>query len=161
MNPIPEKLLDFTAACEAREQLRASGKSVVLTNGCFDLLHVGHVFSLKNAKKFGDSLWVAMNSDGSVRALKGPKRPIFKERERAYVLSALEVVGGIFIFNGAELADEILKFRPDVYVKSADYCEKTLNPLEREALRCAGAEVKFVPFLGGVSTTSTIGKILQ
>ena len=156
---IPKKLFTIDSACVERERLRNIGKKVVLTNGCFDLLHVGHVSSLENARKFGDSLWIALNSDKSIKNLKGNSRPIFCEKERAYMLSALEVVDGIFIFGGDRLVDEILWFRPDIYVKSGDYTSDNLDPSEHKALISVEAEIKFVPFVSGFSTTSTIRKI--
>ena len=156
---IPKKLFTIDSACVERERLRNIGKKVVLTNGCFDLLHVGHVSSLENARKFGDSLWIALNSDKSIKKLKGASRPIFSEKERAYMLSALEVVDGIFIFSENRLVDEILQFRPDIYVKSGDYTLDNLDPSEHKALISVGAEIKFVSFVSGFSTTSTIRKI--
>ena len=156
---IPKKLFTTESACDERERLRSIGKKVILTNGCFDLLHVGHVSSLESARAFGDSLWVALNSDESVKKLKGDSRPIFSEKERAYMLSALEVVDGIFIFGGNRLADEILRFRPDIYMKSGDYTLNNLDPKEHKALISVGAEIKFVPFVSGFSTTSIIKKI--
>ncbi|MDR0693509.1 MAG: adenylyltransferase/cytidyltransferase family protein [Puniceicoccales bacterium] len=158
MDPIPSKLFNFSNACVIREKLRGKNQKVVLTNGCFDVLHVGHIFSLENAKKLGDSLWVALNSDMSVKALKGDKRPIFTERMRAYALSALSAVDGIFIFNGNRLNDEILRFRPDVYAKSGDYTIDTLDLSEREALQTVGAAIHFLPFMEGFSSTSIVGK---
>ncbi|MDR1433046.1 MAG: adenylyltransferase/cytidyltransferase family protein [Puniceicoccales bacterium] len=159
MDLAASKLFEFREACARRESLRASGKRVVLTNGCFDLLHAGHVFSLKSAEKLGDSLWVAINSDASVGALKGNGRPIFNEKMRAYVLSALEVVSGIFVFGGKRLTSEILAFKPDVYAKSGDYSMEKLDSGERDALQSAGVEIHFVPFLDGFSTTSMVERI--
>ncbi|MDR1528444.1 MAG: adenylyltransferase/cytidyltransferase family protein [Puniceicoccales bacterium] len=158
MDLIPSKLFDFSNACAIREKLRGENRKVVLTNGCFDVLHVGHIFSLENAKKLGDSLWVALNSDMSVKALKGDKRPIFTEKMRAYSLSAMSVVDGIFIFNGSRLNDEILHFHPDIYAKSGDYTIDTLDYAEREALQTIGAKIHFLPFIEGFSTTSIISK---
>ncbi|MDR2432420.1 MAG: adenylyltransferase/cytidyltransferase family protein [Puniceicoccales bacterium] len=160
MNLIPSKLFNFSNACGIREKLREENQKVVLTNGCFDVLHPGHIFSLENAKKLGDSLWVALNSDMSVKALKGDKRPIFTEKMRAYILSALSVVDGIFIFNGSRLTDEILHFHPDIYAKSGDYTIDTLDLSERKALQTIGAEIHLLPFIKGLSTTSIIGKFL-
>jgi rfaE bifunctional protein nucleotidyltransferase chain/domain len=175
MQLVANKLFEFSEACVRREELRKDRKVVALTNGCFDLLHAGHVFSLESAKASCDSLWIALNSDSSVRSLKCgdanffPKnaasksrtadRPIFGELERAYVLSALKVVDGIFIFHGTRLAMEIVKFCPDIYVKSADYTLETLDPSEMKALQSIGATVKFVPFLEGFSSTSIVSKI--
>lgn len=132
---------------------------MVLTNGCFDLLHAGHVCSLENAAKQGDSLWVALNSDLSIRRLKGAFRPIFPEIVRAYILSALECVSGIFIFDGERLVREISLFKPDVYVKSGDYDLEKLDKMEFRALRDVRAEIKFVPFMEGLSTTAIISSI--
>ncbi|MDR3144052.1 MAG: adenylyltransferase/cytidyltransferase family protein [Puniceicoccales bacterium] len=159
MHPIPPKLFSFADACSVAQKLRNGGRRIVLTNGCFDIVHAGHVFALESAKKFGDSLWVAMNSDSSVRALKGNTRPIFGERARAYVLSALEAVDGIFIFDGKRLTDEILRFRPDVYVKSGDYSIDTLDTTELRALRTAAVQIQFVPFVSGFSTTAIVEKL--
>ena len=156
---IPKKLFTIDRACVERERLRNIGKKVVLTNGCFDLLHVGHVESLQNARDFGNSLWIDINSDKNVRKLNGDSLPIFSEEERAYMLSALEVIDGIFIFDGNRLIDEILQFKPDIYVKSGDYTLDNLDPSEHKALVSVGAEIKFVPFVPGFSTTSTIRKI--
>ncbi|MDR0595437.1 MAG: adenylyltransferase/cytidyltransferase family protein [Puniceicoccales bacterium] len=159
MHLIPKKLHSFQEACVLREQLRETGKRVVLTNGCFDLLHVGHVCSLESAAKHGDSLWVALNSDHSIKSLKGISRPIFTEINRAYTLSALECISGIFIFNGERLADEILLFKPDAYVKSGDYDLEKLDKSELRALRNVHAEIKFVPFMEGMSTSTIISAI--
>jgi rfaE bifunctional protein nucleotidyltransferase chain/domain len=155
----PTKLFEFSDACARREKLRKMGKRVVLTNGCFDLLHAGHVFSLEHARNLGDSLWVAVNSDASVRQLKGPSRPIFDEITRVYMLSALAVVDGIFIFPGQQLGDEILEFRPDVYAKSDDYTMERLNSREKEALDKIRAKICFIPFLEGFGTTAILQKV--
>lgn len=161
MNIIPQKLKTLEEACFEREQLRNDNKIVVLTNGCFDLLHAGHVMALQQAKSLGDSLWVAINSDDSVRALKGANRPVYTGIERAFLLSALTVVDGIFIFNNKRLTNEILLFKPDIYVKSGDYTIKDLNLDERTALEKINAKIVFTPFLSGHSTTSTIKNILS
>lgn len=161
MNISPQKLKTLEEACFEREQLRNDNKIVVLTNGCFDLLHAGHVMALQQAKSLGDSLWVAINSDDSVRALKGANRPVYTGIERAFLLSALTVVDGIFIFNNKRLTNEILLFKPDIYVKSGDYTIKDLNLDERTALERINAKIVFTPFLSGHSTTSTIKNILS
>jgi rfaE bifunctional protein nucleotidyltransferase chain/domain len=132
---------------------------LVLTNGCFDLLHAGHVYALEEAAKLGDILWVGINSDASVRRLKGPSRPIYNQNARAYLLTALNIVKDVFIFENTHLAQEISVLKPDVYVKSGDYTLETLNPLERKALEDYGAAIHFIPFLEGWSTTSTIKTI--
>ena len=142
-----------------REQLRLEGKRLVLTNGCFDLLHAGHVYSLQQAASQGDVLWVGLNSDESVRQLKGPARPIYPENARLYLLNALEYVHGIFLFNGTNLSKEMALIRPDVYVKSGDYTLDTLNKDEKQVLDACGAKIVFLPFLEGWSTSKTIKSI--
>ncbi|MDR1435294.1 MAG: adenylyltransferase/cytidyltransferase family protein [Puniceicoccales bacterium] len=142
----------------AKIRSQRQNRSIVLTNGCFDLLHVGHIFSLRQAAEFGE-LWIALNGDGSIRQLKGPSRPIIGEKERAYALAALECVAGIFIFNGQHLSRELEIFHPDIYVKSSDYNLETLNLEERSVLEKIGAEIKFVPLLRGFSTSMIVNKI--
>lgn len=153
------KLLMFTAATAAREKLRQAGKRVVLTNGVFDLLHTGHLYYLQQARALGDALFIALNADASVRALKGPTRPIQSEEQRAYALGALACVDAVFIFGTPRLDAEILGLRPDVYCKAGDYTLEKLDRTERTALENVGAEIKFLPFLPGFSTTALIGRI--
>ena len=142
-----------------REKIRESGKTFVLTNGCFDLLHCGHAYSLAEASKFGDYLWVAMNSDASVRKLKGTERPIVPEDQRAFLLTSLTCVSGVTLFENERLTQEILALEPDVYVKSSDYTEESIDPDEKNALLSVNASLKFVPFLSGNSTSSLIKRI--
>jgi rfaE bifunctional protein nucleotidyltransferase chain/domain len=149
----------FTAAIAARERLRAAGKRVVLTNGVFDLLHTGHLYYLQQARALGDALFIALNGDTSVRKLKGPHRPIQNEEERAYALAALTCVDAVFVFNTPRLDAEISALRPDVYCKAGDYTLEKLDPGERGALEKVGAQIKFLPFLPGFSTTALIKKI--
>ncbi len=153
------KLLTLDQAVAKREELRADGKTLVLTNGVFDLLHPGHLHCLKEARRLGEALFVALNSDESVRELKGPTRPVLGERERAYALGALWFVTGVVIFREKRLTKEILALKPDVYVKAGDYTLEKLDPEERSALQNAGAKIEFMPFLPGFSTTSLIEKI--
>ncbi|MDR3317593.1 MAG: adenylyltransferase/cytidyltransferase family protein [Puniceicoccales bacterium] len=150
------KLFSLEEAVKIREQRR--DRNIVLTNGCFDLLHMGHIFSLQQAAEFGE-LWVALNSDASIRQLKGMTRPIIVEQERAYMLAALECVSGIFIFNGQRLTHELENFHPDIYVKSADYTIETLNSNERAVLEKMGIKIQFVDLLEGCSTSKIIQKI--
>ena len=145
-----DKLADY------RARLKESGKTLVLTNGCFDLLHAGHIYALEQAASYGDVLWVGLNSDASVKCLKGSKRPIYTEQERLYILNALECVQGVFIFNGSDLAQEMDSIKPDVYVKSGDYSLDRLNPKERFVLEYCNAKIIFTPFLPGKSTTHTL-----
>lgn len=153
------KLLTLDEAVAERAKLRAAGQRLVLTNGVFDLLHTGHLYYLRQARRLGDALYVAINSDESVRALKGPTRPVMSEEQRAYALGALGFVDGIVIFREKRLVPEIRALRPDVYCKAGDYTLEKLNPEERAELEQVGAEIRFLPFLPGFSTTNLIAKI--
>lgn len=153
------KILDLASAVAARETFRREQRRIVLTNGCFDLLHPGHLYFLQKARSLGDALFVALNGDHSVRALKGPLRPVLGEHERAYALSALACVDVVIIFNGSRLIPEIQALRPDLYAKAGDYTLDTLHAGEREALQTVGASIHFLPFLEGFSTTGLIQKI--
>ena len=153
------KLLTLADAVAARAKLRAAGKRVVLTNGIFDLLHTGHLFYLQQARALGDALFIALNSDASTRALKGPARPVQAEEQRAYALGALACVEGVLIFDTPRLTAEIRALRPDVYCKAGDYTLEKLNAEERTALEAVGARIEFLPFLAGFSTTALIAKI--
>ena len=136
-------------------------RTFVATNGCFDLLHPGHVSYLNDARQRGDFLWIFLNTSRSVRQLKGPQRPIQSDEERAYMLSNLSCVSGITFFDTARLTREILTFRPDIYVKASDYTLETLNAEERTALKSVHASIQFIPFLSGYSTTELIKKIQE
>ncbi|MBI4623712.1 MAG: adenylyltransferase/cytidyltransferase family protein [Verrucomicrobia bacterium] len=153
------KLLSLAGAVARREQLRAAGRRVVLTNGIFDLLHTGHLYSLQTARALGDALFVALNADASTRALKGPSRPVQTEAQRAYALGALACVDAVFIFNTPRLDAEIRALRPDIYCKAGDYTLAKLDPAERAALAAVGARIEFMPFLPGFSTTELIARI--
>jgi len=153
------KLFTLAQAVAARERLRTAGRKVVLTNGVFDLLHTGHLYYLQQARALGDALFIALNSDASVKVLKGPLRPVMNEEQRAYALAALACIDGILIFREPRLTAEILALRPDVYCKAGDYTLEKLNPQERAALESVGAQITFMPFLPGFSTTNLIAKI--
>ncbi|MDX2109294.1 MAG: adenylyltransferase/cytidyltransferase family protein [Verrucomicrobiota bacterium] len=159
MELINPKLFNLEEAVRQRSALRKRGAKLVLTNGCFDLLHPGHLFFLQGARQLGDALFVAVNGDASVKALKGPTRPILGEYERAYALAALSCVDGLVIFQSPRLDAEITALTPDIYSKAGDYSLDRLNPLERAALEKVGASIQFLPFLPGFSTTSLINKI--
>ena len=146
-------------AVAKRESFRAQDKKVVLTNGVFDLLHTGHLAYLQEARARGDALFVALNADTSVRALKGPLRPIQSESERAYALAATWFVDYVFVFSTPRLDQEILALKPDVYTKAGDYTLEKLDSSERAALEAVHAKILFLPFLPGFSTTSLIAKI--
>ena len=153
------KFIPIEALEHQRTLVRNSGKKLVLTNGCFDLLHAGHIYSLEAAAQQGDVLWVGVNSDTSVRQLKGNNRPIYNEEARLYILNALQCVQGVFLFQGQDLAEEIKKIQPDIYVKAGDYTLEKLNVKERLALESCHAKILFMPFLEGWSTTNTIKKL--
>ena len=159
MNLDNPKLFSLEGAVARREALRAAGKRVVLTNGVFDLLHTGHLFYLQQARALGDALFIALNADASVRALKGPLRPVQSEEQRAYALGALAGVDAVLVFRTPRLDAEIRALRPDVYTKAGDYTLEKLDAGERAALEAVGAEIKFMPFLPGFSTTNLIAKI--
>lgn len=139
------------------EQLRAQGKRIVFTNGCFDILHAGHVRYLKQARMLGDCLVVGLNSDASVRKLKGPKRPVNSERDRAEVLGALKAVDYVVIFSEPTAERIISRVKPAVYVKGGDYSVETLP--EAPVVTSYGGEIKLLPFVDGKSTTNIIAKI--
>lgn len=139
--------------------LRAGGKKIVFTNGCFDILHAGHVRYLEKAKAFGDVLVLGLNSDASVRANKGPSRPINSEMDRAEVVGALASVDAVVLFDELTAESIIAKVRPDVYVKGGDYTLETLP--EAKIVQSYGGRVEFVQMVAGRSTTNVIKKIEQ
>jgi rfaE bifunctional protein nucleotidyltransferase chain/domain len=141
------------------QRLRDEGKRLVFTNGCFDLLHVGHVRYLEAARALGDALAVGINGDDSVRALKGAGRPLNKERDRAAVVGALRSVDYVVIFADARATSLLEQICPAVYVKGGDYTPETLNPEERRALDGCGSEIRLVPFEQGYSTSDLIGRM--
>jgi rfaE bifunctional protein nucleotidyltransferase chain/domain len=149
----------FAQICSLRERWRSCGERVVLTNGCFDLMHPGHIFLLEQASRFGDRLIVALNSDESVGKLKGPERPIIHQSLRSYALRSLRFVDGVFIFDGTRVVDEIRALAPDVYVRAADRTLVDLDSKELCALRAVGASIEFVTFLEGFSTTKIVERI--
>lgn len=153
------KLLTLDEAVAERQRQRDAGKTMVMTNGCFDLLHVGHISYLQASRALGDQLWLLINSDVSTRALKGPTRPIEPEAERAFCLAALSCVDYIVVFNNPRLVHEIELLQPDIYTKAGDYTLDTLHPGERAAFEAVGTQIHFLPFLEGFSTTIMIEKI--
>ena len=153
------KLYSLEGAVAWREEQRAVGRRVVLTNGVFDLLHTGHLYYLQQARRLGDALIIALNADTSVRALKGPARPVQSEAQRAYALAALACIDAIVVFRSPRLTAEIKALRPEVYCKAGDYTLEKLNAEERGALEEAGAAIRFLSYLEGFSTTTLIAKI--
>ena len=143
------------------KQLRAAGKKLVATNGCFDLLHLGHVRYLRAARALGDLLAVGLNGDGSVRKLKGKGRPITAERDRAEILAALQCVDLVTIFPEMRATQFIAASRPAIYVKGGDYSSETLNEEESALLKQIGAEIRIVPFEAGYSTSRLLEQICK
>ena len=142
---------------EACETVRADGGTVVFTNGCFDILHAGHVRYLTAAAAMGDFLVIGLNSDASVRRLKGEGRPVVPEADRAEVLDALRAVDIVTIFDEPTAEELVRLVRPDVYAKGGDYSLDTLP--EAKIVRAAGGRVEFIPFVEGRSTTGVIERI--
>jgi D-beta-D-heptose 7-phosphate kinase/D-beta-D-heptose 1-phosphate adenosyltransferase len=143
------------------KRLQAEGKTVVWTNGCFDILHVGHVMYLEKAAREGDILVVGLNSDESVRRLKGPNRPIVPENERAFVLAALECVSFVTVFSEPTPAEILQSLHPDVYAKGGDYTIDTIVQEERRIVEGYGGRIAIISGLEGRSTTAIIDKILE
>jgi len=141
------------------ERLKKEGKRVVFTNGCFDLIHVGHTRYLEEAKKLGDILIVAVNSDQSVMTIKGNKRPIIPEEERAEVLSALQCVDFVVIFHEPDPLNIISLLKPDVLVKGGDWSEDAI--IGREVVESIGGKVVRIPEIKGASSSSIIDKIVN
>ncbi|HVF44036.1 MAG TPA: D-glycero-beta-D-manno-heptose 1-phosphate adenylyltransferase [Pyrinomonadaceae bacterium] len=150
-------ILDREELLRAREGLRAEGRRLVFTNGCFDILHVGHVRYLSAARALGDALLVAINSDASVRALKGAGRPILSEAERAEILAALSPVDFVTVFEEESPRALISEVLPDVLVKGGDYRLDEIHG--REEVERAGGRVLSLPFVEGASTTGIIERI--
>jgi D-beta-D-heptose 7-phosphate kinase/D-beta-D-heptose 1-phosphate adenosyltransferase len=154
-----EKIVNADQLETIATKMRAEGRTLVFTNGCFDLLHLGHVRYLQAARSAGDALAVAINGDESVRALKGDGRPLNSAAERAHVAAALECVDYIVIFSETRVTGLLEKVRPAIYVKGGDYTKETLHADERAALERSGAEIRILPFENGYSTSALMEKI--
>ncbi len=152
-------IISLEALRHERERLRQQHRRVVLTNGCFDLLHPGHVRYLQQARALGEVLIVALNSDRSVRELKGPGRPILNEHERAEVISALGCVDYVTIFDSPTPHQIIATLLPDVLVKGGDWSIDEI--VGREEVEAAGGEVVSLPFVDGCSTSDVIERIRE
>ena len=153
------KVLTAADLVAQREMLDAAGRRLVFTNGCFDLLHVGHVRYLQAARREGDALAIGLNGDASVRALKGPGRPLNPADERAEILAALACVDYVTIFEDPRATGLLVQVRPHVYVKGGDYTLEMLNAGERAALHDAGSRIAFVPMVPGRSTTRLLAEM--
>ena len=144
---------------QLRDEADRAGRRLVFTNGCFDLLHAGHVRYLQQARELGDALAIGLNSDRSVRELKGEGRPINRQDDRAEVLAALGCVDYVVIFDGKRATDVLRTVRPHVYAKGGDYTPDSLDPEERAALAEAGSGIKILPLVPGRSTTSVVERL--
>lgn len=154
-----DKIVRLEELEQRANKLRAAGKKIVATNGCFDLLHVGHVRYLNAARALGDALIVGINGDESVRELKGAGRPVNSENDRAEIVAALECVDLVTIFPEMRATRFLELAAPDVYVKGGDYKQDTLNADEREVLQKIGAKIDIVPFEPGYSTSDLLARL--
>ncbi len=155
-----EKQPDWPTLLAARDTARTAGKTVVWTNGTFDLLHPGHISSLQQARALGDILVVGVNSDRSVKAYKGPSRPIMAERERAAMLAALECVDYVVIFDEDTPVESLAKLQPDIHCKGAEYAPPHGRPVpERSVVEGYGGRIEYLPLVPGVSTTDVLARI--
>ena len=139
------------------DENKKSGKRIVFTNGCFDLLHRGHLHLLREAKKYGEILIVAVNSDSSVRKIKGPNRPIFSEEERMDLIAALEMVNYVMLFADGDPYNVIKKLKPDILVKGGDWSQGEV--VGRDIVEGSGGKLAIIPLLQGYSTTNIIERI--
>ncbi|HMC89626.1 MAG TPA: adenylyltransferase/cytidyltransferase family protein, partial [Gemmataceae bacterium] len=156
------KTLPWDKLLQMRQQWRDSGKTVVWTNGCFDLLHAGHVHSLRSARRLGDVLVVGLNSDDSVRRIKGPGRPIIPASERAEILAALECVDYVVIFDETTPEAALSRLKPDIHCKGAEYAPPNGRPVpEREVVAAYGGRIEYLPLVSGVSTTDLVRRIRE
>jgi len=154
-----DKLVSWDHLPSWREALRQRGRKLVVTNGCFDLLHAGHVTYLDAARRLGDMLLIGVNGDEAVRQLKGPTRPINSEADRALVLAALQAVDGVCIFAEKRATRFLAVAQPDIYVKGGDYTLDTLDQEDRRVVEAAGGKIVLIPFVPGKSTTATLARL--
>jgi rfaE bifunctional protein nucleotidyltransferase chain/domain len=153
------KIIELKKLAGRAKELRAAGKKLVATNGCFDLLHLGHVRYLQAARALGDALAVGLNGDRSVRELKGPGRPINNERDRAEMLAALESVDFVTIFPEVRATRFLEAAAPAIYAKGGDYTSETLNAEERAVLQKIGAQVHIIPVEKDYSTSGLLEQL--
>jgi rfaE bifunctional protein nucleotidyltransferase chain/domain len=154
-------VVDWNTLIAEREHLRRQGKVVVWTNGCFDLFHVGHLRSLRDARSLGDVLVVGVNSDESVRQLKGPGRPLMPEGDRAELLAGLSCVDYVVIFGETTPETALERLRPDIHCKGADYGPGGKAVPEAAIVESCGGRVCFLPLHPGISTTELIHRLRQ
>jgi rfaE bifunctional protein nucleotidyltransferase chain/domain len=154
-----DKIIPFASVAAWRAQMRTAGKQLVVTNGCFDILHAGHVTYLAAARALGDALLVGLNSDASVRVLKGAGRPVNSEPDRATVLAALAAVDGVCLFEEVDALRLLAEVKPDIYAKGGDYTLDTINQPERRLIESAGGKVVILPGVPGRSTSNVLAKL--
>ncbi len=154
-----EKIIAWDDLPLWRSRWRTAGRRLVVTNGCFDLLHVGHVTYLENARNLGDGLLIGLNGDHSVQQLKGAGRPVNSEQDRARVVAALECVSGVCIFAEPAATRFLQVVEPDIYVKGGDYTLETVNQEERRTVENLGGKMVILPVVPGKSTTALLKKI--
>lgn len=159
MTPGVNKVYNLEDLCKIRSRLRKEGKKVVFTNGCFDLLHSGHILLFKKAKELGDILVVGVNDDNSVQKIKGENRPVFPLKERLEILNAIQDVDYLISFSETTPQNIISTLLPDVLVKGGDW--KPEQVIGKKEVEKVGGEVKIIPFHPGHSTTQIIYKILR
>ncbi|HEY3762952.1 MAG TPA: adenylyltransferase/cytidyltransferase family protein [Verrucomicrobiae bacterium] len=158
MTNVASKIMTADEACAFRDRLQAAGKRLAFTNGCFDILHRGHVTYLQFARDQADALCIGLNSDASVKRNKGEKRPVTSEEDRAYVLASLAAVDCVVIFDENEPRDLIARILPQVLIKSRDWAHYVSG---RDVVEAHGGKVVLADMVEGRSTTGTIAKVLQ
>ena len=156
-----DKILTVQTLPTWRDNHRNNGKKLAATNGCFDILHAGHVSYLQAARNEADALIVGINSDRSIRELKGPNRPIHTENDRASIIAALESVDGVFIFDELRATEFLKQAQPDVYVKGGDYALEELPEEERQTVAQMGGVIKVLKLIPGKSSSNIAQKILD
>jgi rfaE bifunctional protein nucleotidyltransferase chain/domain len=154
-----DKICDLAVALERRSEWKSNGEQVVFTNGCFDILHLGHVDYLEKARQTGTKMIVGLNSDASVRILKGPERPVNSEYARARIIASLQFVDLVIVFNEETPLELINKLLPDILVKGDDYSIETI--VGAKEVISAGGQVKTIPLVPSYSTTGIIQKLKQ
>jgi D-glycero-beta-D-manno-heptose 1-phosphate adenylyltransferase len=153
------RVIPFSEVADFCKKLAADKRRLVLTNGCFDILHVGHLRYLRQARALGDALLVGINADASVSSLKGEGRPVNTENDRAEVLAALRCVDYVTIFPEIRATELIRAVRPPLYAKGGDYTPESLNAEEREALLEIGTDIHILPLVPGKSTTGLLERV--
>ncbi len=159
MMDFTEKILNASTLAAWRENLRRAGRKLVVTNGCFDVIHLGHVTYLQQARNQGEALLVGVTNDAGVRSLKGPGRPLNSENDRAGVLAALASVDAVCVFHELDARTFLQAVRPDIYVKGGDYSIDTINQDERRLLEQLGVKIVILPAVPGKSTSALVERM--